>query len=177
MEATSMNLNTKQIQHLVLYVAAVFLFVIPVQSRAQGTIVGQVTAAGGQGLPGVMVMATHVDRRIEESTVTDSSGNYRLIVQYPGVLNVVASEIGYKVEKREGVRLAVEATTINFDLQANSDERSTIEQLPYSSFLSLLPDGWAKREFILTEMTGLVRRAVLDHPPLDELTRRIEAAV
>src|SRR5262249_10343025 len=68
-------------------------------------------------------------------------------------------------------------TNMNFRLEPNSDERLTIQQLPHSSFISLLPEGWSKRELVLQEMALTMRRAVLEHLSVADLKKDVRRQV
>src|SRR5207249_3801408 len=147
-------------------------------ARGQSVISGKITAANGQALSGVVVMATHVDRPIQESTIADTSGSYRLQVDYSGDVKLTVALLGYAELHKDRLHFSSGSnTTMNFRLEPNSDERLTIQQLPHSSFLSLLPEGWSKRELVLQEMALTMRKAVLEHLSLADLKKEIRRQV
>lgn len=99
------------------------LLFVPTFTSAQtsATLAGRVQDATGAVVPGVSVMAQHVDRGIERTTVTDASGYYVLAGLPVGTYTVTVELTGFKVIRREGVGLAVaQNATIDFALELSS---------------------------------------------------------
>jgi len=134
---------------------------------------GRVTGQDGQPIAGGSVISCHSRIAVEESTLTDHAGTYRLKIEFPGQVRIVATRIGYRLEQRDGVQVSEGSNvTLDFVLKAETDERSVIEQLPYSSFVNLLPDGWMKRDYILQSWNYGFRAAVLQQVSAQELKDR-----
>lgn len=127
------------------------------------------------GLAGVTVSARHMDLDVEESAITDIGGRYRLQVEFPGEVEVVAWRFGFRQERKGGVRPGGAENPLNFVLKKETDERRIIETLPNSSFMTLLPEGWVKRDHIL-EWGGFAS-AVLQQSSVEELTNRLRVGV
>jgi len=81
---------------------------IPTETAAQGgdgSLRGTVRDAQGGALPGVTITATSDVLLSPSVTVTDGSGNYRLVNLPPGTFTVTAQLSGFSVSRREGVLL------------------------------------------------------------------------
>jgi hypothetical protein len=88
-------------------------------AQAQGTLAGVVRDATGAVLAGVTVEAAS-PALIEKvrTTVTDNSGQYRIVDLRGGVYTVTFTLSGFTTVKREGVQLAGEAiVTVNGDMR------------------------------------------------------------
>jgi hypothetical protein len=88
-------------------------------AQAQGTLAGVVRDATGAVLPGVTVEAAS-PALIEKvrTTVTDNSGQYRIVDLRGGVYTVSFTLSGFTTSKREGVQLAGESiVTVNGDMR------------------------------------------------------------
>ena len=94
-----MNLPCARLLAGVLVLAAA---AAPQRLRAQvnGAIAGRITdAVSGQGLPGVQVRLLGA----AQGAATDTGGRFRIREVHPGTWTVVASRIGYRQVRREGV--------------------------------------------------------------------------
>ena len=93
---------------------------------AQSAITGVVKDTSGAAMPGVTVEASS-DVLIEKvkSTITDSSGNYRIAELRPGTYSVVFTLTGFKTYRRDGLLLPSEFTaTVNGELAIGSLEET-----------------------------------------------------
>jgi hypothetical protein len=70
-----------------------------------GSLRGTVKDSQGGALPGVTVIATSAMMLSPSVTVTDSSGNYRLINLPPGTFRVTAELAGFSQFQRDGILL------------------------------------------------------------------------
>src|SRR5262249_36838437 len=89
---------------------------------AQSAISGTVKDASGAVLPGVTVTATS-PALIEKSktTVSDPSGQYRIVDLRPGTYEVNFELTGFQTVKREGVELPANFTaTVNADMKVGA---------------------------------------------------------
>ncbi|MBI4265817.1 MAG: TonB-dependent receptor [Acidobacteria bacterium] len=94
-------------------------FVVAPAAYAQGTLAGVVRDSSGGVLPGVTVEASS-PALIEKvrSTVTDDTGQYRIVDMRGGTYTVTFTLPGFATVKREGVGLAGEAiVTVNADMR------------------------------------------------------------
>jgi len=101
--------------------AFVVLAVAPA-AHAQGTLAGIVRDATGGVLPGVTVEAAS-PALIEKvrTTITDGSGQYRIIDLRGGTFTVTFTLAGFATVRREGVQLTGEAiVTLNADLRVGA---------------------------------------------------------
>jgi hypothetical protein len=99
--------------------ALVLLAVTASIAQAQGTLAGVVRDATGAVLPGVTVEAAS-PALIEKvrTTVTDNSGQYRIVDLRGGVYTVTFTLAGFTSVRREGVQLAGETiVTVNGDMR------------------------------------------------------------
>src|SRR5687767_11823156 len=83
------------------------LVLVPSVAFAQATITGVVKDASGGVLPGVTVEAaspTLIER--VRSTVTDASGQFRIVDLRTGSYSVTFSLPGFSTVKREGIELS-----------------------------------------------------------------------
>src|SRR5687768_3695968 len=99
--------------------ALVLLAVTASIAQAQGTLAGVVRDATGAVLPGVTVEAASpaLIERVR-TTVTDNSGQYRIVDLRGGVYTVTFTLAGFSGVRREGVQLAGETiVTVNGDMR------------------------------------------------------------
>src|SRR6185503_19229727 len=78
------------------------------QAAAQGgdgSLRGTVRDSQGGALPGVTITATSDVLLSPSVTVTDASGNYRLVNLPPGTFTVTAQLAGFSSARREGILL------------------------------------------------------------------------
>jgi hypothetical protein len=91
------------------------IVLVPAAAFAQASIAGVVKDSSGAVLPGVTVEASSpalIERTI--SSVTDSSGLYRIVDLRPGTYSVTFELAGFSTVKREGIELTGSFTaTIN----------------------------------------------------------------
>jgi hypothetical protein len=109
---------------------ALFLVVpallLPAQAAAQSTITGVVTDSSGAVLPGVTVEAAS-DVLIEKvrSSVTDGSGQYRIIDLRPGTYAVTFTLPGFNTFRRQELELPGEfVMTVNAELRVGTLEET-----------------------------------------------------
>ena len=106
--------------------ATAILLLAPVAAFAQSAITGIVRDASGAVMPGVTITASS-PALIEKSktSVSDGSGQYRIIDLRPGTYNVTFELSGFQTIKREGLSLEANFTaTVNADLQVGSLQES-----------------------------------------------------
>ncbi len=88
------------------------------QVTPSGHIMGKVTDAQGDGLPGVTVEATSPRLVGTAATVTDANGVYRIMALSSGTYDIVYSLSGFKTLVRKGIILALSATlAVNVSLE------------------------------------------------------------
>src|SRR5579863_5256253 len=81
---------------------------VPLFSQGNlGRILGTVTDQTGAPVPGVTVTIIDVDRGVERSVTTDSSGEYNAPSLVPGNKRVRAQISGFKVSEQTGIKLEV----------------------------------------------------------------------
>src|SRR6266567_6335496 len=99
--------------------AAAALLLSPVAARAQATIAGVAKDASGAVLPGVTVeAASPVLVEKTRSSVTDGSGQYRIINLLPGTYTVTFTLAGFSSIKRADIELSGTFTAaINADMK------------------------------------------------------------
>src|SRR6058998_448203 len=98
------------------------IVLVPVWARAQSTITGVVKDTSGAVLPGVTVEAASPEL-IEKvrSSVTDGTGQYRILDLRPGTYTVTFSLTGFSTVKREGLLLPADfVSTVNVDLKVGA---------------------------------------------------------
>jgi len=90
--------------------AGLLLFLASVSLLAQGNlgrIQGTVTDQTGAAVPGVTVTIIDVDRGVERTLTTDSSGEYNAPSLVPGNKRIRAQIMGFKVSEQSGIKLEV----------------------------------------------------------------------
>src|SRR6266540_3944889 len=91
-----------------------FLAITPAllaQSQATtGVIEGTVVDASGSSLPGVTVVAKNTATNFEQTTVTDRTGRFRIVLLPLGPYNVTASLEGFGTYVQKGLELGVGQT-------------------------------------------------------------------
>ena len=104
-------------------VVAILVLSLPLSTQAQGSggasITGVIKDSSGAILPGVTVEASS-PALIEKvrTTVSDTSGQYRIIELRPGLYTVTYTLPGFSTLKREGIELTTNFTaTLNVDLK------------------------------------------------------------
>src|SRR3954453_13846285 len=86
---------------------------IPAAAYAQASLAGVVRDASGAVLPGVTVeAASPVLIEKSRSTVTDNSGQYRIIDLRGGTYTVTFTLSGFSSVKRDGLQLAGESVSV-----------------------------------------------------------------
>lgn len=71
-------------------------------------ITGQVTDGTGSAIPGVSIVVTDVDRRLEQRTATNDSGAYRVPFLGPGNYSIVLEKEGFKPLRQTGITLVID---------------------------------------------------------------------
>src|SRR5262245_41649864 len=103
------------------------LVLVPIVASAQtGTIAGVVRDTSGAVMPGVTVEATSpaLIERVR-SSLTDGSGQYKIVDLPPGDYTVTFTLTGFNSVKREGIALSAGVTaTVNGDLRVGSLEET-----------------------------------------------------
>ena len=95
------------------------LVLIPTVALAQASLTGVVKDTAGAVMPGVTVEASS-PALIEKtrSTVTDGSGQYRIVDLRPGVYTLTFTLPGFQTARREGIELSGSfVASINADLK------------------------------------------------------------
>lgn len=86
--------------------------------QTSGTLSGRVVDASGAVVPGVTILARHLERGVERDIVTGSDGRFVLAALPVGAYDVRAELTGFKPVVRQGVALTVgEAAAIEFTLE------------------------------------------------------------
>jgi hypothetical protein len=102
--------------------ACVLLTALPAAAQFdRGQISGTVKDAQGGVVPGVTVVATHLETQQARTTVTDSSGFFTIPNLPPGKYDVSAELQGFKKALRQNVTLdAASSQTLNFALETGA---------------------------------------------------------
>src|SRR6476620_1455012 len=91
----------------------------------RGGIRGTVTDSTQAVIPGVVVMATHVDTGVVRTADTTGEGVYNLAALPGGTYRVEVVHPGMRTEIRENVRVtAANVTSLNFVLQVGSTQET-----------------------------------------------------
>ena len=109
--------------------AVVCLIFVPAVAHAQSSITGVVKDTSGAVLPGVTVEAASPEL-IEKvrSSVTDGTGQYRILDLRPGTYTVTFSLTGFSTVKREGLLLPADfVSTVSVELKVGALEETVIE--------------------------------------------------
>ncbi|HLQ37780.1 MAG TPA: TonB-dependent receptor, partial [Planctomycetota bacterium] len=89
--------------------ALALIILLPVLARAQSSITGTVKDASGAVLPGVTVeAASPVLIEKVRSSITDGTGQYRIVDLRPGTYTITFTLTGFSPVKREGFVLAAD---------------------------------------------------------------------
>jgi hypothetical protein len=107
-------------------VLAMCLVAMPAIVAAQSAIAGVVRDTSGAILPGVTVEASS-NALIERvrTTVTDGSGQYRIVDLRPGTYNITFTLAGFNTFRRDGLELPAEfVATVNADLRVGALEET-----------------------------------------------------
>src|SRR6188474_677824 len=102
------------------------LLIAPVTAWAQSSITGVVKDPSGAVLPGVTVEASS-PALIEKvrTTISDGSGQYRIIDLRPGTYTVAFSLPGFNSLQRTGIELTGSFTaTVNIEMRVGNLEES-----------------------------------------------------
>jgi hypothetical protein len=90
-------------------------------AQTSGTLGGRVADTSGAVVPGVTILARHLERGVERVTVTDGDGRFVLAALPVGPYDVRAELSGFKPVVRQGVPLTVgEAVSIEFTLEVGA---------------------------------------------------------
>jgi hypothetical protein len=118
------EIDMRRLAHGVLVLISLVL--IPAVASAQSTITGAVRDSSGALLPGVTVEAAS-PALIEKvkSSVTDESGQYRIVDLRPGPYTLTFTLPGFNTVKREGLELPGDfVMTVNADLRVGGLEET-----------------------------------------------------
>ena len=111
-------------------VLALLLLILPLAAIAQkgtGTLQGSVADPSGRVLPAVAVTAHNEETGVDRSTVTDSTGHYRIPALDSGVYTVRVESSGFSSEERKGVKLTVgRELALDFTMKVGSDSTRTV---------------------------------------------------
>jgi len=102
------------------------IVLLPALAYAQSTITGSVKDASGAILPGVTVEASSpaLIERVR-SSVTDGTGQYRIVDLRPGTYTITFTLTGFSPVKREGLVLAADfVATLNAELKVGGIEET-----------------------------------------------------
>jgi streptogramin lyase len=109
-------------------------------------ISGVVKDSSGNPLPGVMVTADNIERKIAKTVITDEAGSYVVPDLFPGKYVIRAQRTGYQTsETKDFSLMQKDAKGVNFSLGVQKD---ISEQMPASAWLSRIPDSDQKLDFI-----------------------------
>src|SRR5262245_8363677 len=99
------------------WILLALVVLMPAAALAQSSITGTVKDASGPILPGVTVeAASPVLIEKVRSSVTDSTGQYRIVDLRPGTYTVTFTLTGFSPVKREGFELPADfVSTLNAD--------------------------------------------------------------
>ncbi|HEU5161856.1 MAG TPA: TonB-dependent receptor, partial [Thermoanaerobaculia bacterium] len=98
-----------------------------------GSISGTVMDESGGVLPGVTVTATHLERGLSRTEVTDAQGKFRFVQLPLGPYKLEASLSGFETQVRNNVRVAVERNTdteFRLGLAAQATEITVTAEAP-----------------------------------------------
>ena len=113
-----------------------------------GSLTGSVSAADGKPAAGVMVAARSRTPAVAHATLTGPDGRFRLVVNGAGPFTVQVDDLAWRSAPAEPVAPGAP------DLKLVAEARPASERRYHSStWLSLLPEGETKRQFIL-DCTG-----------------------
>ena len=107
-------------------IVALFVLLLPVAARAQGSIAGAVRDSSGAVMPGVTVEVSS-DALIEKTrtAISDSAGQYKIVDLPPGVYQVAFTLAGFKTMRREGIEMSgTFAAQVNGEMQVGAVEES-----------------------------------------------------
>ncbi|MEX1055293.1 MAG: carboxypeptidase-like regulatory domain-containing protein, partial [Rhodothermales bacterium] len=138
------------------------LLAYPAVAQTTGKITGTVTEEGtGDPLPGVNV----VIEGTTQGTATNVNGEYVIIGVRPGSYTIVASFVGFAVERKEGVQVNVDlTTTIDFALREEVFEGE--EVIVTAEAVKVRKD--------LTSSEARVTAETIDRLPVQDLNQILE---
>ncbi|MDQ3756205.1 MAG: TonB-dependent receptor [Acidobacteriota bacterium] len=99
---------------LCLLCALVLADVFTFAQTVTGSLVGNVTDAGGNVIPGAQVVATDIERGTKREAVTNEEGNYTISSMEPGTYRVEVQQQGFKRSVNEGAEVRIN-TTVRVD--------------------------------------------------------------
>jgi virginiamycin B lyase len=114
-------------------------------------LTGSVTGPDGRPVPGAFVTLRQAGTTIAVSAVADADGRYRLAALAPGTYAVTGHGTGARTARATELVMG-DSKGVDLDL-ALDEERSVWDDARSPVFLGLLPEGVAKRRFIL-DCTG-----------------------
>src|SRR5262245_757238 len=115
--------RSRQIGGRMRILAVMFMFLsipaLAVAQLAQGELRGTISDESGAVLPGVSVVALHVETGTSRTATTAANGAYLMPAMPLGTYKVTAELSGFSTMVRDGFRLVVgEASTSNVTLEA-----------------------------------------------------------
>ena len=126
--------------HIVAFL--VFCVAFPVQA---GVVKGTVQF-NGQGVTGAMVTARHQVSDIAVTVFSDTNGAYEIDALKAGEYTISAKSPGFKSDSAVQNIEADQSLALDMTLK---DDANFLSSIPSAQWLSLLPEGDMKREFIL----------------------------
>jgi len=106
--------------------ATIWMLAASGSALAQSAISGVIKDASGAVLPGVTVTASSpalIER--SKTTVSDGSGQYRIVDLRPGIYEVTFELTGFQTVKREGVAIEANFTaTLNTEMKVGAVEET-----------------------------------------------------
>jgi hypothetical protein len=111
-----------------------------------GGLVGKITAADGQGLPGVTITATSPSLMGQKTAITDVDGHYRLLLLPPGTYELKIFMSGFQTITRKDIVVRLgQNFTINQVLKPDSLEETIVvvaEQQLIDSTSTTTGENW-----------------------------------
>lgn len=135
--------NVVRVSFLASILLAAVVFARPVEAA---TLTGVVTDEQQRPVAGAFVTAKNADRKMAVSVVTDAQGRYEIPGLFGGRYVVRAKRIGYQVSEEGNVVLSETPIQRNIRLAST---REVGAQLPSNVWLTLLPAGQRKAEFMV----------------------------
>jgi hypothetical protein len=123
------GLSLKALSTLALVCACLLLFSTASYADTNATVTGQITDQAGLVIVGARVVFTNLNMNVPYTTMTNDSGNYRLVGLPPGVYRANVTKDGFRSIVKGEVELHVQdEVSINFLLEVGSvSETVTVE--------------------------------------------------
>ena len=108
-------------------VAVWMSLVSPAQGQVRAELLGRVTDALSQSVPGATVTLTEVGIRLSQTRVTDTTGTYGFVSLQPGAYQLVVELVGFRRAVREGLELhSGERLRIDVELEIGGVTESVV---------------------------------------------------